>query len=76
MHPIIDLYSSAYMTATGMKADKRDHIGREFLELDRERPVGMPFFARIKRNLSNMVSRFDKHDLKPKPVALQSRRFN
>ena len=63
MQSITDLYSSVYLTAIGM--DTRRHCDDPFDNLDGERPMPKPLFARIKSRFFLAISRIRKLSLKP-----------
>ncbi len=71
MQSITDLYSSVYLTATGMNTGR--HYDDPFEELDGERPVPKPLFARIKNRFVLAISKMRKLDLKPKQGHLADR---
>jgi len=63
MQSITDLYSSAYLTATGMNG--RPHPDNPFDEWGREPPIPRSLFARIRSRLLLAISRMRKPGLKP-----------
>jgi len=63
MQSITDLYSSVYLTAIGM--DTRRHCDDLFDNLDGERPMPKPLFARIKSQFFLAISKIRKLSLKP-----------
>ena len=71
MQPITDLYSSVYLTAIGM--DTRRHDDDPFDDLDGERPMPKPLFARIKSRFFLAISRIRKLSLKPGQALLADR---
>ena len=62
MQPITDLYSSAYLTATGIR---RPHQHNPFDEWAREPPIPKPLIARIRSRAFLAISRMRKPGLKP-----------
>jgi hypothetical protein len=63
MQSITDLYSSVYLTATGMNT--RRHYDDPFGELDGERPMPTSRFARIKSQFFLAISKIRILSLKP-----------
>lgn len=57
MQPIIDLYSSVYLTAIGMDSRHKDD---PFDDLDGERPMPKSLFTRIKSRLFLVISKMRK----------------
>ena len=62
MQSITDLYSSAYLTATGMS--RRPHHDNPFDEWEREPPIPKSLFARIRSRFFLAISRIRKPGLK------------
>ncbi len=71
MQSITDLYSSAYVTATGM--NRRTHHDNPFDEWEREPPFPKSHFTRIKSRFFLAISRIRKLSLKPEQDPLADR---
>ncbi|MDP1702857.1 MAG: hypothetical protein Q8L53_18105 [Aestuariivirga sp.] len=63
MQSINDLYSSVYLTATGM--NRRPHHDNPFDEWEREPPIPKSLFALIMSRFFLAISRIRKLSLKP-----------
>ena len=73
MHPIIDLYSSAYVTATGLNIRRRPSQGDDFSEFDCEVPATLSLLSRTVRCISRAISGLGKHSHEPGRVTLPNR---
>ncbi len=71
MQTITDLYSSAYVTATGM--NRQPYHGNPFEAWEREPPISRSLFARFKSRCFLAISRMRKPSLKPEQDLLVGR---
>ena len=71
MQSIFDLHSSVYLTASGMNTGR--HYYDPFDELDGERPMPKPLFARIRSRFFLAISMMRKLSLKPEQDLLADR---